>query len=653
MSGRILILTLLTLATWTATAPAGPGMLDLVPEDAAGGFVIRQIADLRRKGDQFLAETDMHLLMRPTQLFPLIYLSLGIQQGVDENQSAALLVANPEKVGIQLFDNTGQISSFDHLMRLLVIVVPFADPDQLGANFGIAKGGLTPGKIVPGKGQNFGKFFAVRGQHLFIADHEATLASVLKSKPIGTELAPACRRSLDEADMLVHLGIRSLGPIWKDLLNDLEKRLGEKDRGDDPKLFRQLMDSLADICYVSAAIRLDGGLGIRLLAGFPHDEQAPARQFLRTLQAGPGAADLTGLPARPVVAARAVQGNGARNAVIMKLFLTLLLNHVDQAQLLLSSADRPNFVGVFTEVWKRLQGSRVAVYQNADESRSGLFSVVTILDTQDPEKFLAELAQLTHFGGTALDLSAQAPRDDVAAVTRLIRDLGAAEYAVRESATTKLCLIGEPVLPYVDKALASEDLEVRRRAERVKERIVTAAALRRRELLAHDLTRHVRPTFAYVPRAALVAGRRIDVIQIRLSARDAAVVPQLRRLFGPAWDRVRLAVHGRQVVALLGSDDRLLLETLRNLEEQRPGLAGATWLNAFARKRDPARKFEFHVSLQTGLALTRADEQKRRKMLSQPTAMTSVALTVTPDRLQLDAWIPSPEFKAVVKEQGW
>jgi hypothetical protein len=647
------MLTLLILLTWTAAAPAESGILHMIPEDAAAGFVVRNVADLRRKGDRFLADTEMHLFLRPSELFPIIYSVLGLQRGVEENNSAAILVANPEKVGIQLFDNAGQISSFDNLMRLLVIEVPFADLDDIGANFGIARGAFAPGKIVPGKGQDFGKFFAARGKHLFIANHEATLAIVLKSKPAGLELTPGQRRALNEADMLIHLGIRSLGPIWKDFLKDIESRLGDKDRDSDPKLFRQLMHSLASLRYVSAAIRIDGGLSIRLLAGFPQDKDAPAQQFLRRLQAGPGAAELTGLPDRPVVAVRAAQGDGAQNATVMKLLLNLLLNHVDQAQLLLSSADRPNFVGVFTEVWKRLKGSRAAVYRNADESRFGLFGVAAILDTEDPEKFLAELAQLAHYGGSSLDLSAKAPPDDAAAVARLIQDLGAAEFSVRESATIKLCLIGEPVLPYLEKALASDDLEVHRRAERIKEQIVTAAALRRQELLANDLTRHLRPTFAYIPRAATRAGQRIDVIQIRLSARDAAVVPQLRQLFGPDWDRVRLAVHGKQVVALLGSDDRLLVETFQNLKEHRPGLAGAPWLDTFARKGDPARKFEFHVSLQTGVALKRADDLKDRKLIRQPRDMTSVALTIGADWLQLDAWIPNAEFKVVVKEQGW
>ena len=107
------------------------------------------------------------------------------------------------------------------------------------------------------------------------------------------------------------------------------------------------------------------------------------------------------------------------------------------------------------------------------------------------------------------------------------------------------------------------------------------------------------------------------------------------------------------MVALLGSDERLLLETLTNLKENRPGLAGAKWLHPFAHKSDPARKFEFHVSLQTGLALKHADDLKSGKAAGPSASLTSVALTVDPDRLQLDAWIPSAEFKVVVKEQGW
>lgn len=54
-----------------------------------------------------------------------------------------------------------------------------------------------------------------------------------------------------------------------------------------------------------------------------------------------------------------------------------------------------------------------------------------------------------------------------AEVARLIEQLGDDDFDVREAATERLKLAGEPALPALDKAAASGDLEVRRRARRV------------------------------------------------------------------------------------------------------------------------------------------------------------------------------------------
>jgi hypothetical protein len=71
------------------------------------------------------------------------------------------------------------------------------------------------------------------------------------------------------------------------------------------------------------------------------------------------------------------------------------------------------------------------------------------------------LVLLPLFG--ALALAQDAPKPDVAA---LVKQLGDDDYAVREAATKKLVELGESAVPALEKALKSEDLEVRLRAGR-------------------------------------------------------------------------------------------------------------------------------------------------------------------------------------------
>jgi hypothetical protein len=97
-------------------------------------------------------------------------------------------------------------------------------------------------------------------------------------------------------------------------------------------------------------------------------------------------------------------------------------------------------MNLFGEIWQRLQGSRLALYKTAHPGELGLFSLVGILDTEDAGKFLAELRQLAKLGSAdGIDLKTEAGRKmNEAEIEKLIADLGARQFALRESAERKL-----------------------------------------------------------------------------------------------------------------------------------------------------------------------------------------------------------------------
>jgi hypothetical protein len=644
MSRKTILPALVALWAWAGAASAAPDVLDLLPEDAAGAVAIRNLNELHKKGDKFLDESELKVSLRPSQLFDIAFGWLAITSGLDRNAAAAIVVANPQKAGYKDLKNFG--------LDPFVVAVPFTDRDQMASNFGIAAGALKPDTMVKGNGANFGKFFYARGKHVFFGNNEKAVASVAKGKSVGASLSAARRRQFAGCDVLVHFGTEVWGEEWRSFLQQAEDRLKDPEDAAD-KVAQELLDSLRTLRFALGGVRIDGGLGINLLAVFPKGEKSPARKFLSDLAGGPGAAGLAGLPDGPAVFAQAGRGDGARNAVVARLIVNFLLRDFLETNRIISAADRPTFAGVFTEVWKRLKGRRLAVYRNADEQKQGLFSVAAVLDTDDADAFLKELRQLARFGGDAIDLSeATGRKEDVEAVKKLVRDLGDEAFAVRESATTKLALLGEPALPYVEPALRSDDAEVRRRADRIKRRIVAVAEERRKELLSRSLPRPYRPTFTFAAKPETLEGSRVEVLRVKLAADDAALAPRLRQLFGPDWDRVRLAPHGKQVAVLLGSDRKLLAATLRNLKEKRPGLAGVKYLSAFDKHSDPGRTAEFHVSVQTVLALLNADDLREAPAAADH-AMTSFALTVGPERLQLDVWVPSAEVKVIAKKHAW
>ena len=163
----------------------------------------------------------------------------------------------------------------------------------------------------------------------------------------------------------------------------------------------------------------------------------------------------------------------------------------------------------------------------------------------------------------------------------------------------------------------------------------------------------MKPRFAFLPKDEDIDGVKVRVVAVKLSKRDAGYAPQLKQLLGPQWNRIRLAVHGKQVVVLAGSDVKLLSETLKNLKEGKAGLAETAALKEFAGRSDPRRKMELHLSLQTGVALWTAADLEKPDTVKPGAKLTSVALTVEPDRMQLDVWIPASEFKVLNQAGGW
>jgi hypothetical protein len=625
---------LLLLSTGAVHA-AEPSALELIPQDAAFGLAIRNLAELRKKGDDFVTRTQANLGVRPSVAFDFLKSILNIKAGLNEEAPAAILLANAEKLQRERFDP----------FSLIVVALPFTDRDRMAANFRFKKGEPAPGKIVKAPGGNLidGLVATVRGNHFYLGLDEEAVASVLEGKRLGADLPAARRKQLESADIAFLLGTKAWGPVWHDARNQVERYLPPGDPAAGP-----LREAFDHVRYVAGAFRIDDGLGLSAIAVF--DEDKPTRRLLETLRTRNGST-LTGLPEGNVFFAQATRHSGAGNAAVPRALLGCLLKDLIETGPLFAAADRPLYVSVFVEIWKRLEGSRLAVYHTG-EHRLGLFSAVAILDAADSKTFLKEMKTLARFGGAQPpDLSPRTgDRDDLAAVEQLLRDLGADDFEVRETATTKLGLIGEPALPHLEKTIqSSTDAEIRHRSRDLRDQIQQSAAERRKELLRTDLPLRIHPSLAYSPRAEKRTGQDVDILSIQLPKKDEVIAEQLKELFGPEWDRLRIAPVGKQVVVLIGSDLKLLDAAVRNLKEGKPGLAGSPLLADFNKQAAAGRKTELHLAVQQALALTTAPGVNPTLPAKPAPAVTSLSVTVDTDRIQADLWLPEAEFKTLAQ----
>jgi hypothetical protein len=610
--------------------------LDLIPAESFIGISIRNLAELKKKGDKLLGERKD--ILRPSEAFAWLLQHLGLAGAIDEGQAVAALCVGGTMAGF------GPNSDPQRDFRI-VSVVSFKDLDALARVYGVGKTELKPGQAIklPKKADIWDRLDGwgfLKGQHLILGETGAAVTGVGQAQALRQTVPEARRQRLDRADALIYFGPPLLAVAKKNANPDWTPP--ELVTPEEKKAQHRLNRAFLDVRSVLGAVHLNDGLGLDLTATAEKGGAAFA-DLLNALSAGGRTANLNGLPEGTLVAALGGVGLGEEHAILSRAAVRQLLPGLTHAEIL-SAADQGVAVGVIADISRRLLAGRVGLYQAGNTARDGQVAVVAILDTEDPKRFLQELGQLARFGDAGqIDVSVDKDREDIQA---LIKQLGDESYAVRETASTKLGLVGERALPFLEKAEKSDDAEVARRAKELREAIAEAVELRKKEIKLAQLPRRFRPAFRLMPAAETRDGTAIDMIRMRFDVEDTPYLPLLKQLLGPSWDRIRLAVHGKQVVALIGSDLGLFDQALANVKQGKPGLAEAPALAGFRQYAGPGRKLEAHANVGLLQALVMPAD-KLPKNFKPGTAISSVSLRTGANNLGLDLWVPTEMIDGV------
>jgi hypothetical protein len=408
---------------------------------------------------------------------------------------------------------------------------------------------------------------------------------------------------------------------------------------------KRVAEATDDLKYLIGGVRLEDGVGVTVVLQM---EGEKSRAILTPL-AGDGrtSTSLAGLPTGRVLAAHALAGDGKPSAALARDLVKYLLAHSQiDALPLASAAHRSGLAGVMGHLWQRLEGSRTALYENENPDRDGHFSLVAILDTADGEKFVAQMTSLAPFVNAALAPPDATAAIDAATIETLIKQLGDEDFQVRDLATTKLALIGTPALAALEKASQSSDVEVKFRAQSLREQILGSKA----DLLERDVLSQIQPSFVYAPKQETRAGRPVDVIQLRLAKDEAEFVPHLRRLLGPEWSKLRLATVGKRVIVLAGSNTALLDAAIENVKADKPGLAADPRLAGFRASAAAGATAELHVSQARWLHILGPQNTAAPPADEADHSLTSLALSIEPQRVRIQTFVPIDEIKAVLKQ---
>jgi hypothetical protein len=619
MLRKLALLVGLSLAGTTLAAPPLP--LDLIPQDACIGLSIRDLADLQAKSDKLLK--DHPNIPRLSNLFAEAYKELRLGWPVDERRSAAIICASGTLAGYAADADPNQ--SFR-----IGTVLPYKDLAGVAKAWSVKADDLEKGPVQV-SGRNFDPKFALdyasaRDGVAYISGSDKAVTAWMKATTLRQALPGERVKRLDMADGMVYLGppLVRIG-MEKFDTNWTPEELTEREKA----AYRRVNRAAVEGRDLLLAFRLDEGLGVDLTAGF--DPKGKESQALLKTFAAPGrTSSLIGLPeGPPLLGALGFIGVDDNSFEVGSLLAAELwfMRHTPG----FLESDTANLRRILGYLYSRLKTGRLALYAGKEKQ----LAAIAVLEPRNADTFLKDLATMAQVS----DEKAFDPNVDTnkVAIAKLVADLGSDDFDVREAASTKLGLIGAPALEALKVAEKSTDAEVRRRASELRVQIEKIAELRKKELAGQLFKQAFHPIFGWKAEAEERLRFKVHHLLMRFEAEDAPYTALLKEAFGPDWNRIRLAVVGGKVVAMLGSNPELFEEALKNVRDDKPGLDASAALAGFRKHVGPGRRAELHLalSLLRGLAPPAGQLPKDLKP-----DLSSVALRTGTADISLDFWMP-------------
>jgi hypothetical protein len=409
---------------------------------------------------------------------------------------------------------------------------------------------------------------------------------------------------------------------------------------------RRLARSFLEARELLAGFRVNEGIGLDLSIMFD-PKGAHSQAALKALSGGGRTSNLAGLPdSDRLVAAFAAIGLERGDMHLARVLASDLWQELLRGTSPLLATDADLVRRLFGDLYSRLRLGRAALYQTADPARFGQVSAILILEPANPGQFLTEIGHYARLGDVEqFDPKGQASQTEI---EKLVADLGAEEFETREAASTKLGLIGDAALVHLEKALKSDDPEVRRRADELRLAIVKGADLRKKELAEGLVKKAFRPTFTLQLNAEKRADVPIHLLGMKFDAKEAPYSAALKDFFGPEWNRLRVAVVNKQIVVLIGSDLALLDQAIQNVRDGKPGLEQSAVLAEFHKQAAPERRLELHMAVGRVRALISPAADLPKDFKPSAACSSAAVRTGTAD-IGLDVWVPAETVPDILK----
>lgn len=635
MSAKRFLLCFLGLAALAGSLRAEPPLpLDLVPENACIGIAVRNLAELRTKGDRLFAKVPDRFAPRPSQLMDLAFARLQLPWKIDEKKPAALVCLSGTLGGFAADADPEPGDNY----TIGAVLAP-QSLEEVAKAYKMTVEDLKKGGVRKVPGQTIAPFFGThqagfRAGSIYLTEREKATAAWMKARTLRQAQPAARQRRLDAADGLVYLGpplFRLAQKEWNP--EEVNRELGPEEA----ETQRRLNRAGAEVRSVLAGFSAGDGLGLDVSIGFD-PKGKHSRDLLKAVSGTGRTTNLAGLPdSERLVGAFAVIGLEPKDQLLTRVVAAEMWSSLKGSSAVLDS-DSALVRRLFGDLYGRLGLARVALYHSSDPKRFGQMAAIAVLEPGNPDRFLQAVARYARLGDVEqFDPKAAASK---AEMQRLIDDLGAEEFQKREAASTQLEVIGDAALPYLEKAEKSPDAEVRRRARELLRTIRTAADLRKQELAKGMVAKAFHPTFTLQLNAEKRAGTDVHLLGMRFAGGDKPFAGALQDFFGPQWNRLRLAAVNKQLVVLLGSDLDLLEQAIANVRDGKPGLEQSATLADYHKHVATERRIELHLALGRVRALL-TPTADLPKDFTPSGAVSSIALWTKPTEMGGDLWIPA------------
>lgn len=608
-------------------AKNGNNILSLIDSKTALSIAIRNPGELIRKSQKF---SDRANLQRPLNIGTLadeMCAAIGVRQGFDKSQPVVISLCTPP------------------VFPSLTLSISVSDMDLMAANFDVSAKQLQTGEILklPKPLQTFlaVTFIRLKSNRIFMSTSKSLLDSPMLDDSFEKLIPSHDAEILATDDAVITLGQSAFAGPLRMFLDYIIYQGDPHKQGE----VEELKNFFDDLRYMACGIRLDKGIGSTTIASL---NKSTLKDILGDSFDSRRDATLIRIPMGKILASHALQADGKTTGGLLGSLLSntrlAITNQLDRTPINLESYQLD---GLLSEALDRVKGGHLVLYESSDRSRYGDFNLLGILTTDDPESFVADLTGLAPFLNAA---SMNETEAGVAFTQEQIEDLvtklGDSHYERRRLAKLKLNLLGVHARPAIEKATKSRDLELRLAAEELLANNEFEAVTGRVELIEGSLFTSLKPSFTYTAKQDHVAKSDIGILTMGLGSDTQPIQNKMKTLFGPDWQKVRIATIGNEVVLMLGSETSILEKAIANQKLSESELNSHKACNSFRERAKSDTTFEFHMAIsRLAYLLDLGISEEKSAGNKETDRVSSFGLTIKEKQVRVDTYTPPQDVK--------